>query len=478
MTTLERQPDVSAREPASQGAIEHHADAGGLVGLPQPRRRVAIGAVLIAMAMVVIDGGVSSVALPTIADALRVTPSDVISVMTAYQAAVVMMLLPSAALGERFGIRLVFTIGVGVFLSASLASASAPSLPWLVVARFAQGLGASAILALGVALLRFTVSEKRLGAAIGWNALAVALSAAAGPAIGAFIISFAEWHWLYVPNAPIGAAIVLAARALPFVEPQAGRLDPVSIALNCAAFGFVIIGTNAISTAPFMAAGLFLFGILAFTVLVIRERLKARPLVPIDLLRSAPFAVSAIASVCCFTGQTAGLISLPFLLQHGLNQTPAAAALYLIVWPLSVALTAPIAGGLVSRVSTGGICALGAAILATGLAAIALSPLKEDPWLLAPLLATCGAGFGLFQVANNRNMFLSAPPSRSAAAGGMQGTARLTGQTAGTLLVAQLYILMPVFAAPQIAIGYGAAFTLAAGLISLFRTTGSSRRKK
>lgn len=477
MTTLERQPDVSSREQASRDAIEHRADAGGLVGLPQPRRRTAIGAVLLAMAMVVIDGGLSNVALPTIADALRVRPSDVILVMTAYQAAVVMMLLPSAALGERYGIRLVFTIGVGVFLSASLASASAPSLPWLVVARFAQGVGASAILALGVALLRFTVSEKRLGAAIGWNALAVALSAAAGPAIGAFIISFADWHWLYVANAPIGAAILVATRALPFVEPQVGRLDPVSMVLNCAAFGSVIIGTHAVSTAPFIAAGIFFFGILTFASLVIRESPKVRPLVPIDLLRSAPFAVSVIASVCCFTGQTAALISLPFFLQHGLNQTPAAAALYLIVWPLSVALTAPLAGRLPPLVSTGGICALGAAILATGLTAIALSPLKDDPWLLAPLLAMCGAGFGLFQVANNRNMFRSAPPSRSPAAGGMHGTARLTGQTAGALFVAQLYIHMPFFAAPQIAIGYGAAFTLAAGVISLFRTTGSSWRK-
>lgn len=476
MNIRELQTGVSAREP-SQGAVEHRADAGGLIGLPQPRQRVGVGVVLLAMAIVVIDGGVSNIALPTIADALRVSPSDVILVMTAYQAAVVMMLLPSAALGERFGIRLVFTIGVGVFLGASLASASAPSLAWLVIARFAQGLGASAILALGVALLRFTVPEKRLGAAIGWNALAVALSAAAGPAIGAFILSLADWHWLYVANAPIGAAIVLATRALPFVEPQAGRLDPASIVLNCAAFGSVIIGTNAISTAPFMAAGLLLFGVVAFASLVMRERPKARPLIPIDLLRSTRFAVSVIASVCCFTGQTAALLSLPFLLQHGLNQTPAATALYLVIWPLSVALTAPIAGRLLSQGSTGRICGVGAASLAAGLAAIALWPLRDDPRLLAPFLAICGAGFGLFQVANNRNMFLNAPPTRSAAAGGMQGTARLTGQTAGALLVAQLYNLMPVFDAPQITIGCGAAFTLAAGLVSLFRTTGSSRSK-
>jgi DHA2 family multidrug resistance protein-like MFS transporter len=263
----------------------------------------------------------------------------------------------------------------------------------------------------------------------------------------------------------------MATRALPFVEPQAGQPDPVSIVLNCAAFGSVIAGTNALAAAPLMAAGIFAFGILTFAVLVMRERPKTRPLIPIDLLRSASFAVSIIASICCFTGQTAGLVSLPFFLQHELQQTPAAAALYMVVWPLGVAVTAPLAGHLVRHVPAGRICAIGAALLATGLAAIALSPLKDDPLLLLPLLTMCGAGFGLFQVANNRNMFLSAPPARSAASGGMQGTARLTGQTAGTLLVAQLYVLMPVYAVPQIAIGFGAAFTLTAGLISLFRTT-------
>lgn len=471
MTAVQRQPDGSTPEPSFRGQADGPLDGGNQIGLPKPRRRIAVGTVLFAMAMVVVDGGLSNVALPTIAAALRIASSDAILVMTAYQAAVVMMLLPSAALGERFGYRRVFAAGVSVFSVASMASAFAPSFPWLVVARFAQGLGASAILALGVALLRFSVSDKRLGAAIGWNALTVALSAAAGPAIGALIISVVDWHWLYFANAPVGIAVITATRALPFVEPQVGRLDPVSIVLNCAAFGSVIAGTNALASSPLLAAGIFLFGIVTFIVLVMREKPKVRPLIPIDLLRSASFAFSVIASICCFTGQTAGQISLPFFLQHELKQTPAAAALYMVVWPLAVAVTAPLAGRLVRHVRTGRICALGAALLATGLAAVALWPLKDDPRLLAPFLAMCGAGFGLFQVANNRNMFLSAPPARSAASGGMQGTARLTGQTAGTLLVAQIFLLMPAHLAPQIAVGFGAAFTLAAGLVSLLRTT-------
>jgi DHA2 family multidrug resistance protein-like MFS transporter len=129
-------------------------------------------------------------------------------------------------------------------------------------------------------------------------------------------------------------------------------------------------------------------------------------------------------------------------------------------------------------VPTGWVCAIGAALLAAGLAAIALWPSKGDPLCLTPFMVMCGAGFGLFQVANNRNMFMAAPPARSAAAGGLQGTARLIGQTAGGVLVAQLFALVPAAAAPRIAIGLGAVFTLAAGLVSLFRTPGIHRREK
>lgn len=107
--------------------------------------------------------------------------------------------------------------------------------------------------------------------------------------------------------------------------------------------------------------------------------------------------------------------------------------------------------------------------MTVGLAAISLWPLPDGQLLFAPLAIMCGVGFGLFQVANNRNMFLSAPPARSAAAGGMQGTARLMGQTAGALLVAQLFALLQVTATPQVAMGIGAVFTLLAALVSLLR---------
>jgi DHA2 family multidrug resistance protein-like MFS transporter len=186
-------------------------------------------------------------------------------------------------------------------------------------------------------------------------------------------------------------------------------------------------------------------------------------------LRSGLFAISVIASVCCFAGQTAAMVALPFYLQHGLGQDTLMTGLYMTPWPLTVAIAAPVAGRIADRVSTAWLCAAGGACLAVGLAAASLWPLHSGLWPLVPLTILCGLGFGLFQVPNNRNMLLSAPRERSGAAGGMQGTARLTGQTTGAVTMSLLFTLTSTDAAPRIGLAIGAVLALSGGLVSTLR---------
>ncbi len=435
---------------------------------------IAIASVLSAMALVVLDAAIANVALPTIAGSLHVTPAMSVLIMTAYQTALVMALLPCAALGESLGYRQVFTAGVALFTGASVACALSPSLPWLVAARFVQGLGGAAVMALGIPLIRFAVPHERFGHAIGWNALTVALSSAAGPTIGAAILSVANWPWLFAVNLPVGATALLAARALPHVAGSARRLDLFSVGLNALVFGSLVVGAELLPASPVLAVTLFIAATLGLVALVRREMPKEAPLIPLDLLRAPSFRVSVIASVCCFIGQTAGVVALPFYLQHGLGQSPMMTGLYMTPWPLAVAIAAPVAGQLANRVSTAWLCAVGGACLATGLAAASLWPLHGDPQPLVLFTALCGLGFGLFNVPNNRNMFLSASRERSGAAGGMQGTARLVGQTSGAVIMTLLFTLTSVDAAPQVGLAIGAALTLAAGLMSTLRIASTA----
>ncbi len=438
-------------------------------GLPGPRRHYATFGLMASLVLVVIDGAIANVALPTIQSALNVSAASTVWVVTAYQLALVMGLLPSAALGESIGHRKVFLAGVVLFAGSSALCSLAPSLPWLVAARFAQGLGAAPVMALAVTLLRFTFPQRLIGTVIGWNAMVVALSAAVGPTIGAAILSVASWPWLFAVNVPIGIVVLVAGRALPRPAGSRRRLDLLSIALNAAGFGCLVLGADRVSDGPMPGLALLALSAASFLALVRREWPRPTPLIPLDLLRERSFRLSVIASVCCFSGQMASYVALPFVFQHGMGLSPLATGLCMTPWPLVVAVAGPIAGRLSDRMASGLLCAVGGVLLAIGLGLAAAWPLHGSPVPLVLFTMVSGLGFGLFLVPNNRNMLVSVARERSGAAGGMQGTARLVGQTAGGVLMTVLFTLASADVAPRAGLALAAALTLLGGLVSALR---------
>jgi DHA2 family multidrug resistance protein-like MFS transporter len=439
-------------------------------GLPQPRRTVAVATLLAAIALAVLDGAIANVALPTLAGVFGVPPAFAIWIVTAYQLALVVALLPLAALGESMGYRKVFTGGLVLFLAASLACALAPSLLWLAIARFVQGLGSAAIMATMGALLRFTYPQRIYGSAIGWNAMVVGLSSAAGPTIGASILSVASWPWLFAVNLPIGLMVLAGTRSLPDEGGTGRRLDGISVVLNVGMFGGIVLGVDLLATRADLALSLVVGGLACLVALVRREMPREAPLFPLDLLRLRPFRISVIAGVCCFAAQMASYVALPFYLMHGLGQDAVTTGLVMTPWPVAVALCGPFAGRLADRIPGGLLSAIGGICLATGLALAAAWPLQGGS--LHPLIAflmLSGAGFGLFQTPNSRNLMLTAPRERAGAAGGMQSTTRLAGQTIGALVMTVLFSLLPIEDAPRVGLALGAVLALTGGAISTLR---------
>ena len=433
------------------------------------RRGAAAIAVLAAMAMVVLDAGAVNIALPTIANSLGVSVARSIHVVSGYQLALLVGLLPCAHAAERFGYRRLFLSGVAIFSGASLLCSLAPSLPLLVAARFLQGLGGAGIMALGIPLMQLALGTDLLGKAIGWNALAVALSSAAGPAVGGLLLSQMCWQWIFIINLPIGVAALLAGFSVAEDTPTSSSIDLLSMALYASAAALLAVAADLTTGWPLLAACFAIIGGACFARLVSRERPKHAPLIPFDLLAIRQFRLSVTASIFCFTAQTAGIVALTIYLQMGLGRSAASTAMVMIAWPLAVAVASAIASRSADRFPTGLLCSLGGAILAGGLGAAAFWPIDNSVWPLAGCTMICGIGFGLFQVSNNRNLFLSAPPERSAAAGGMQATARLAGQTMGALFVATLLSVVSATVAPRVALALGALFALAAGIVSMQR---------
>lgn len=429
--------------------------------------RWGIAAVLGAMMLVVLDGAIATIALPQIGLALGIGPAAAVRIVTAYQLGVVVALLPAAALGESLGYRMVFRAGTGLFIAASVLCAAAPSIDWLVAARVLQGIGGAGILALGVALLRAIVPSSRFGAAIGWNAMTVALASAAGPSLGTLVLAVAPWPWLFLVNLPVGLVILLAGRALPRARGTAAPVDWTSAALNVGAFGGLVAGAEMVPTMLTAGFGCIGFATACAAWLIARQPKLAAPLLPLDLLGDTSFSRAGVASILCFAGQSAGMIALPFYLHGSIGIAPMTMAACLTLWPLSVAAVGPLAGKWADTERTGALCLAGSVLLCAGFASAALLPLAHFPWALGACTMSGGLGFGLFNVANNRRLFLAAPPHRSGAAGGLQGMARLVGQVAGGLLLTAMFTFTPAATASRLGLLTAASLTLAAGIASV-----------
>src|SRR6201990_1526032 len=178
-------------------------------GLPWEQRRWAVAAIFTALAMASLDTVIANVALPALAANLHVSPADVVWVVNVYQIALVATLLPLGALGEIVGHERIYLGGLILFTLASVGCAMAWSLHSLLVARTLQGLGASGVMSVNTALVRFIYPSRMVGRGFGHNALVVATAFTLGPTIASGILAIGHWPWLFTINLPFGVIAML-----------------------------------------------------------------------------------------------------------------------------------------------------------------------------------------------------------------------------------------------------------------------------
>src|SRR6202453_123829 len=212
-------------------------------GLPTERRRWAIAAIFTTLAMASLDTAIANIALPAIATDLHVGPADVVWVVNVYQIALVATLLPLGALGEIVGHQRIYLGGLVLFTLASLGCALAWSLPSLLVARALQGLGASGIMSVNSALIRFVYPSRMLGRGFGHNALVVGTAFTLGPTIASGILAIGSWPWLFAVNIPFGLiAIAIGLKTLPHPPRAVHAFDFFGAVLAAGCLGLFIIG--------------------------------------------------------------------------------------------------------------------------------------------------------------------------------------------------------------------------------------------
>lgn len=462
-------------------------------GLPARERLRALLVIILGIVMAVLDGTIVNLALPDIARELNAAPAQSIWVVNAYQVATLALLLPLATLGDIIGYRRVYLAGMAVFTLASLLCALADSLTTLALARVLQGLGAAGLMSVNTALVRLIYPKHLLGRGIAINSLVVATASVAGPSIAAGILSVGSWPWLFALNVPFGLmSLWWGRKALPenTAKAESLKLSPVDVVLNALMFGLVFLGADGlgvrVEAVPGAASSLWLplaelaAGIVIGVIYVRRQLAMPVPLFPLDLLRIPVFALSMGTSIGAFCAQTLAYICLPFLLLGNYGFSHLEAGLLLTAWPLAIVVTSPLVGRLIGRYPGGLLGGVGMAMLCLGLVLLALLPAQPAQADIVWRMALCGIGYGLFQSPNNHTIITSAPAHRSGGASGMLGTARLTGQTLGAVLLAMIFAVSSPGEGGQgalIALWLAAAFAATAGVCSALRMTQAARTR-
>src|ERR1700682_4633685 len=431
-------------------------------GLPAERRGWAAAAIFTALAMASLDTAIANIALPAIAADLHVGPADVIWVVNVYQIALVATLLPLAALGEIVGHRRIYLGGLLLFTLASLACAEAWSLPSLLIARVLQGLGASGIMSVNTALVRFVFPGRLQGRGFGYNAMVVATAFTLGPTIASLILAVGPRGWL--------VAILMGLKTLPRTPRATHAFDFPGALLAAGCLGLFILGIG--SAAHHAPRGLVLIELAAAAllgwVLIRRQADHPAPMLPIALFRKPLFALSTATSICSFAVQCLAFVSLPFYFEDILGRSQVETGFFMTPWPLVVAIIAPIAGRLSDRYPAGILGGLGLALLGVGMALLAMLPASPGVADIVWRMAICGCGFGFFQVPNMKALMSSAPADRSGSASGIVATARLTGQASGAALAALCFGLAGREGA-TVALVLGAAFAAVGCVMSSLR---------
>jgi DHA2 family multidrug resistance protein-like MFS transporter len=410
-------------------------------GLPRPRRYVAVAAVSLGTILTNVDGTIVNVALPTLARDLHVQPAAAVLVVTIYQLVLMMTLLPFSALGERFGHRSVYQYGQMVFVVATILCFFARSLPFLVLVRGFQALGAAAAMSVSAAMIRHIYPLSRLGRGLSFNTVIAASAAAFAPTAGGAILAVARWPWLFAIVVPFGILSILIGRtSLPEGEYRNDSYDVFGAVLCAATFGFGISGLESAveGDSPVISAALVALGVALGFYFVRRELGQPRPVLPVDLLRINRIALPCVGSLVAYSGMMIVMLTLPFRLQQQFNFTPAAAGAVLAPLALISMIVAPTSGLLSDRIPAGLLGGIGMVIAVAGMLCLAFLPAHPNHFDILWRVAVIGLGTGMFFSPNARQIMGAAPIERAAPAGALTSVVRGAGQTLGATAVAAL----------------------------------------
>ncbi|MBV8579059.1 MAG: MFS transporter, partial [Candidatus Eremiobacteraeota bacterium] len=402
-------------------------------------------AAILGSAMTFIDGSAVNVALPVIQRELGADAAQMQWVVEAYSLFLSALILTGGSLGDLYGRKRLFLLGIVIFAVSSLGCAFAPNVEVLILARCVQGIGAALAMPESLALISATFEGEARGKAIGsWSGFA-AIFGAVGPVLGGFLAQHASWRWVFLINAPIAVAvIVIAWRGVPESRdpdmPQ--QLDvpgAILATLGLGAFTFGLIRAQG-GHPGFLGTIALILGVVVLALFVAVERRSRAPMMPLDLFRSRTFAVANLYTLFLYAALGGSMYFLPYLLVDVQQYTPTAAGAAMLPFILLMFVLSRWSGGLMGRIGARIPMVVGALLAGAGFAAFALPGIGGSYWTTYfPAALLLGLGASFFVAPLTTIVFDSVDTVKAGVASGVNNA---VARTAGLLAIAGLGIIL------------------------------------
>ena len=408
----------------------------------------------LALMMAFLDALVVTTALPTLRHSLHSSLGNLEWTVNAYNLALACMLLTGAALGDRFGRRRMFVIGVSVFIGASVLAGSASSVDVLITARALQGLGAAVMVPLTLTLVLEAYPPERHGWAIGvWSGVA-ALCGALGPVVGGGVVQAVGWHWIFWVNLPIGLAILPVA-VFRFRESHGGhpRLDVNGLVLATVgvfAITWAIIRTDAHAWGSVAVVAPLVLGAAVLGAFLLWEQRTPQPMLSLALFRCASFSAANGIGFCLFASLFGALFLMSQFFQIAQGRTPLATGAGLLVWSAWGFFVAPAAARAAGRYGNRPFMLAGLTLQAIGLGSLALIADTQTSYLeLVPMLALSGIGSSMVFSTVAGEVMTSVDPAQIGIASGTNNALRELGGVFGVAVLATVFNRPGVYSSPD-----------------------------
>jgi EmrB/QacA subfamily drug resistance transporter len=435
------------------------------------RRWWTFAVVSIALFMAMLDNLVVTTALPSIQRALHAGVSDLEWTINAYTLAFAVLMIPAAALGDRFGRRRVLLLGVALFTTGSALAALSNSATALTFARALQGVGAAGIMPLTLTILTAAFPPEKRAAAIGlWSGVS-GLGLAAGPLVGGAIVSGWSWNAVFWINVPIGIALLVLGRMQ--LEESHGEIQPLDfpgIALIGGGLLGIVYGLvrgNNLGWSSIEILGALVAGTVLTIAFLVRERTARHPMLDLALFGSRGFSVSNAVGFLMSFGMFGSIFLLTLFIQNVLHFSPFRAGLGTMPWTATIMLVAPFAGIVAGRIGARPLVLLGMAAQAGALLWIGLlaTTTVSYPTLL-PAFILGGLGMGLTFAPLSEAVMASTAESRQGQASGAYNTIRELGGVFGIAVLGAVFQHIVILPSDFVS-GFRAAVFAGAGIVAI-----------